>query len=406
VADDTARKGPLDGIRVIDLTLALAGPLCTQRLGDLGAEVIKIEGPGRPDFTRNAPMLEIRLGGETIPYLSLNRNKKSLALDLKSPAGLDILMRLVSGADVVIQNMRPGVAERLGITFEALKAANERIVYVDISGYGPDETMRDIPGQDLLVQALSGTTFNAGRAGDLPHPSPIYIVDVAASHNACEAVLAGIIQRDRQDVAVHASVSLLEAVLEVQIQEITSFLTTGDDAPRSNAPYASTWMEPPYGIYEVRDGHVALAQSSVPKIAEVLGSSEIAEAFARRPARAETEAFAEWRDEMHAIISAAVAGEERDSLVARLHAAGIWCGPVLDYREFWERPQARDLVVSMHHPKAGEIRTLRPAISFEGAGEPTMRPAPLLGQDSTDVLGGLGLTPDEIEALRRRGVVA
>ena len=402
----TSAAQPLSGIRVIDLTLALAGPLCTQRLGDMGADVIKIEGPKRPDFTRRAPMLDTWLGGETTPYLSINRNKKSVAIDLKSERGLKLLMQLVAGADVVVQNMRPGAAERLGINFESLKAANPKIVYVSISGYGDKGPMVKRPGQDLLVQSFSGTTFNAGTADGLPHPAPIYLVDVAASHNACEAVLAGIIQRDRQGIPVEAKVTLLQAVLEIQIQEVTTYLTTGRYAPRGASPYASTWMEPPYGIYKTADGHIALAQASLAAIAEVLGSQELAGLAAARPDPKETAAFAAWRDGVYPLVQSLLADRETEPTVEALSARDIWSGPVLDYAGLAAHPQSEGLFRDIEHPKAGRLTTLAPVIDFTGSPEPELRPAPSLGQDTQAVLHGLGLGADEIETLTREGVVA
>lgn len=398
--------GPLSGLTVLDLTLALAGPLCTQRLGDMGADVIKIEGPERPDFTRTAPMRDQYLGGETTTYLSINRNKRSLALNLKSEDGRALFCRLVETADVVIQNFRPGVAERLGVTFEKLKEINPKIVYVSISGYGDSGPMLDRPGQDLLVQSFSGATFNAGVADGLPQPSPIYIVDVAASHNACEAVLAGIIQRDRHGVPVEAKVSLLAAVLEVQIQEITTYFSTGARAPRGAAPYASTWMEPPYGIYRMTDGHIAIAQSSLSAMAEVLGAGELAELAAARPQPTDAEALSAWRDKVYPVVAAALAERPVKPTVQALHMAGVWCGPVQDYDQLAQNPQSGGLFAEIEHPRAGTIRTLAPAIRFSTQPNPSLRPAPSLGAHSADILTGIGVDGDEFERLKQAGVVA
>jgi crotonobetainyl-CoA:carnitine CoA-transferase CaiB-like acyl-CoA transferase len=398
--------GPLSGIVVLDLTLALAGPLCTQRLGDMGAEIIKIEGPARRDFTRTSPMRDQYLGGETTTYLSINRNKRSLALDLKSPDGQAIFARLVRDADVVIQNFRPGVAERLGVSFERLQAINPRIVYVSITGYGDSGPMIDRPGQDLLVQSFSGTTFNAGTADGLPHPSPIYVVDVAASHQACEAVLAGIIQRDRQGVAVEAKVSLLAAVLEIQIQEVTTHLTTGKAAPRGSAPYASTWMEPPYGIYPMRDGFMAIAQSSLRSIAEVLESPDLEALAEARPDPADDEALLGWRDAVYPLVARLLKDRAVEPTVAALHAAGVWCGPVQDYAGLARHPQAAGLFADIEHPTAGPIRTLAPAIRFSTQPEPRLAPAPRLGEHSAAILARVGVDAAEFERLQQQGVVA
>ncbi|MDV6330677.1 CaiB/BaiF CoA-transferase family protein [Asticcacaulis sp. 201] len=398
------RRQPLEGIRVLDLTLAMAGPLTTQRLADMGAEVIKIEGPSRPDFTRDAAILDVRLGGETIPYLSLNRNKKSLALDLKSPDGIAVMHRLVASADVVVQNMRPGVAERLGISFDALKAVNPKIVYVSISGYGDSGPMVARPGQDLLVQSFSGTTFNAGT-DERPHPSPIYLVDVAASHNACEAVLAGLIQRDRDGQAVEAKVTLLQAVLEIQIQELTTFLTTGKYALRGQSPSASVWMEPPYGIYKVRDGYLAIAQSSLKVLSETLDVPKIAELNDNKPDGELEPEMVAWRDAVYDEVQRALIGRDLEPTIDLLTAAGIWCGPVLDYNGLMAHPQSQGLFSHYDHPIAGRIDTLAPVINFTTSPPAPLRHAPSLGEHSAEILGEIGFAKHEIASLQAQGVV-
>jgi len=337
---------------------------------------------------------------------AIGADKKSVAIDLKSAKGQALFFRMVEGADVVIQNMRPGAAERLGISFEALKARNPRIVYVSISGYGDTGPMVPRPGQDLLVQAFSGTTFNAGTVDGLPHPSPIYIVDVAASHNACEAVLAGLIQRDRLGVPVEAKVSLLAAVLEIQIQEITTHMTAGRTGQRGTAPYSSTWMEPPYGVYRTRDGHIALAQSSLATIAEVLGSEALAALADARPDPENAAAMQSWRDSIYPVVQSALATEKTDDAVARLDAAGVWCGPVMDYDALIAHPQSEGLFAEIAHPRAGRIRTLAPAIRFSTQPHPDLAGAPALGENTAEVLAGFGVSDSELVALRNEGIVA
>jgi crotonobetainyl-CoA:carnitine CoA-transferase CaiB-like acyl-CoA transferase len=396
---------PLDGIRVLDLTLALAGPLCTQRLGDLGAEVIKVEGPDRPDFTRNAPMQDVRLGGETTAYLSLNRNKKSLAVDLKHPDGLAIVQQLAARVDVVVQNFRPGVATRLGGDAERLSAINPRLVYVAISGYGEEGPLVSRPGQDLLVQSISGTLMNAGTADGLPHPAPIYVVDVAASHLACEAVLAGLIERGRTGVGVQAKVSLLEAVLEIQIQEVTTALTTRRLAPRGTSPYASVWMEPPYGIYRCADGFLSIAQSPLSLVAAVLGANELEKLADERPDPSDRAAIDAWRDKVYPVIAARLAQRNTLPTVEAFLEAGVWSSEVLDYFGLEAHPQSRELFIDIDHPRAGRMRTLAPSIRFPGRELTPPTPAPSLGEHSDAVLASLGYSAAAIETLRERSVV-
>jgi crotonobetainyl-CoA:carnitine CoA-transferase CaiB-like acyl-CoA transferase len=400
-------SGPLVGLRIVDLTLAMAGPLSTQRLADMGAEVIKIEGPNRPDFTRSAPMADVHLGGETTPYLTLNRNKKSLALDLKAEAARNVLYRLVGTADVVVQNFRPGVADRLGIGYARLAAIKPDLVYVSISGYGDEGPMVARPGQDLLVQAFSGLTWNAGSKDALPHPSPVYMIDVMASHLASEGVMAGILQRLRTGRGAEIKVSLLGAALEVQIQELSTYLTTGREAPRGAQPYASTWMEPPYGIYRTADGWIAIAQSSLAAIARVLGSERLARLAEEKPRDPEDrDGINAWRDRIYPVVADAVLSWKTEDAVASFFAAGIWSGPVNDYATIKDHPQFAPYFVTYNHPRAGKITTTAPAVRFSTDPAPTIRGAPRLGEHTLELLGELGFSPEETDALLASGAAA
>ena len=406
-AGERIAAGPLSGLRVIDLTLAMAGPLSTQRLADMGADVIKIEGPTRPDFTRSAVMADVLLGGETTPYLTLNRNKKSLAIDLKREAGRAILFRLVETADAVVQNFRPGVADQLGVGYAALSALKPDIVYVSISGYGDEGPMMARPGQDLLVQAFAGLTWNAGAKDAPPHPSPVYMIDVMASHLATEGVLAGVLQRQRTGKGAEVKVSLLGAALEVQIQELSTYLTTGRTAPRGAQPYASTWMEPPYGVYRTADGWLAIAQSSLAAIAEVLRSPALAALAKEKPKDPEDrEGVDAWRDRVYPVVAEAVAGWRTQEAVEALFAAGVWSGPVHDYAAVKRHPQFESYFVTYEHPRAGTLTTTAPTLRFSTDPAPPVRGAPALGEHTREILEGLGYSDAEVAALISEGAAA
>jgi crotonobetainyl-CoA:carnitine CoA-transferase CaiB-like acyl-CoA transferase len=372
----------------------------------MGADVIKVEEPRRGDFTRAASMAGVMLDGETIPYLSLNRNKRSLAIDLKDARAKEILLDLVKTCDAVVQNFRPGVAERLGMGYEQLKTLKKDIIYVSISGYGDTGPMVKRPGQDLLVQSFSGIVGNAGTTEGGPHPAPVYLVDVSTSHLASEGILASLLQRNRTGEGCHVKVSLLGAALELQLQEITTVLTTGHRPPLGSAPYASVWMEPPYGIYKVADGHIAIAQSSLTDIAEVLDSRPLAELAIKRPEDADSAAMQKWRDQVHEVVARELRPKVRDALIETLTAKGVWCGPVLDIEETVAHPQCVDMFMEYIHPRAGVVRTLAPNIHFSTATSQSVRPAPILGEHGPEILESLGITSAEIARLKQEKVIA
>jgi len=395
---------PLKGVRVLDFTIAMAGPLATQRLGDLGAEVIKVESFAG-DLTRVFRLCGVDVQGETTSYLALNRNKRSIALNLKCEEGQEIVRRLVQDVDVVLQNFRPGVAERLGIGYEHLSEINPRIVYVSISGYGETGPLESAPGQDLLVQSFSGMLYSAGAADSYPHPAPSYVVDTCASHLATSAVLAGLVQRYRTGRGRHARVSLLGAALEIQCQEVLTYLRTGQLAPRGRAPYASVWLEPPYGVYQTADTWIALSQNDNRVIAEMVSSARMLELVDAQPDRkqASPAQMLEWRDEMHAALQAALRTRSTAEWVERLSSRGVWCGAVLSYAQALQHAQILPLLGQLDY-EGEAVRCVGPTIDF-GSRERPMRSPPRLGEDTDEILQQAGWTEPDIARLRQTGVV-
>lgn len=398
-------QGPLAGLKVLDLTIALAGPMCTQRMGEMGADVIKIEAPGGGDFSRYSTMAGITKFGDATTFITLNRNKRSLVLDLKSDAGREVLYRMVRDADVLVQNFRPRVATKLGIDYATLSAINPRLVYGSISGYGEDGPMKDRPGQDLLVQSFTGLTMNAGRASGLPHPSPLYMVDVSASHLLTEGVLAALVSRAVTGRGQEIKVSMVSAIMEMQIQELTSFMSTEAPPTRSESPQVSIWMEPPYGIYTCSDGgHLAMAQTDLALLADVIGVPALKTLKASRPKQTESKALMQWRDDIYNAVQARL----KDGTVAHwdtlLTEHGIWCGPVNDYATFLAHPQTQRYLATMTHSRGGQYRTVAPAIRFSGNPSPPLRGSPRYGEHSREVLRDAGFTEAEIERLVADGV--
>jgi crotonobetainyl-CoA:carnitine CoA-transferase CaiB-like acyl-CoA transferase len=399
--------GPLAGLRVIDLTIAMAGPLATQRMADMGAEVIKIEGPNAPDFTRSSPIGGVILGGETTPYLAFNRNKKSLSVDLKDPASREIMDKLVQSADIFIQNFRPGVANRLSVDVDSVRSINPRIIYVSISGFDPDGELAGHPGQDLLLQAFSGMTWNAGQENGAPHPSPAYLVDALTSHLAVEGALAALLRRTRSGQGSHVEVTMVGAALEAQLQETTSFLSADAQPPRVKQPTASIWLGPPYGLYPAADGWVAIAQCDLHILAQALESAELSRlASIKTPdVAAQTEEYKSWRNAVCLEVQNCTQRYTVATLLKRLIGFRLWAQKVNSYRELFDSPEGARWVAEYDHSRAGHIRTIKPAIRFDGVDSAIFLAPPALGENSEAILCSIGVSPSEIARAKSKGMV-
>lgn len=406
MTDLTPRKfSPLKGIRVLDLTLAMAGPMSTQRLGEMGADVIKIEAPGGGDFSRHWHMGGITSFGDALPFITLNRNKRSLVLNLKSDEGRELLYKLAETADAVVMNYRPGVAQRLGIDYPELKKRNRQIVVVSITGYGENGPMAARPGQDLLVQSFTGLTFNGGSRDGLPQASPTYMVDTVASHQATEAVLAGLLGRAARGEGAAYEVDLMSAVMEMQAQEITAALVLGKSMPRSRSPQTSIWMEPPYGIYRTRQGFLALAQADLQVLGAAVEAPELGRLKSQRPDQSDPTALNDWRDEIYFLVQSILMSATAAEWDEKLTAAGIWCAPVNDYDAFLTHDQTQGALIEVDHPLHGRYRTVAPGIRERGSAPFAVSPAPAYGSGTAEILSELGCTPEQISMLHEQGTV-
>jgi crotonobetainyl-CoA:carnitine CoA-transferase CaiB-like acyl-CoA transferase len=379
--------------------------MCSQRLGEMGADVVKIEAPGGGDFSRYSTMAGITKFGDATTFITLNRNKRSLVLDLKSEAGRAVLYRMVEHADVLVQNFRPRVATKLAIDYPTLSAINPRLVYGSISGYGDEGPLKDRPGQDLLVQSFTGLTLNAGRASGLPHPSPLYMVDVSASHLLTEGVLAALVARATTGRGQEIKVSMVAAIMEMQVQELTSFMATEAPPTRSESPQVSIWMEPPYGIYACQGGgHLALAQTDLDVLADVIHVPVLKTLKASRPPQVESRALMRWRDDIYDAVAARLIEDAAENWDALLTGHGLWCGVVNDYATFLAHPQTQRYLTTMTHSRGGEYRTVAPAIRFSGDPDPALFGSPRYGEHSRQILLEAGFAPADVERLVADGV--
>lgn len=391
--------GILSGYRVLDCSIAMAGPFAAQRLGDLGADVVKVE-PVTGEWQRHTAAGGARGNKVNVSFLSLNRNKRSLAVDLKDPEGKAVLLELVKTADVFLQNYRPGVAKRLGVDYETLSAINPRLVYVSISGYGEDGPYRDRPGQDLVLQGMSGAMLSAGRAGEPPNAAGQYLVDGITAYTAFEGALAALLHRERTGEGQLVQVNMLDAITTIQMQELSVFTVAGKPQQRSAEPHAHVYIRAPYGAFATSDGFIIVAFPKLANLGAVIGEPSFLEMddeidtwtkrdeiFAKTRERLKTRTSAEW--------------------LAALRAADIWCGPVYGYADLVEDEQVKHngTFVEYDHPTEGHVKTPGFPIRFSKTPSVVERGAPVVGQHSRDVLREAGFDEAAIERLIAAGAV-
>jgi formyl-CoA transferase/CoA:oxalate CoA-transferase len=392
----------LTGITVVDLTRVMSGPYCTLMLADLGARVIKVERPGRGDDTRawGPPFV----GGESVYFLSVNRNKESLTLDFKDPDGRRLLHRLVARADVFVENFAPGTLARLGLDYASLAPEHPRLVYASISGYGQTGPLRGRAGYDAVTQAESGLMSVTGEIDGPPVRLAVPISDLAAGLFAAQGILAALVQRASTGRGRYVDVAMSDAVASLLTYHATSYLTSGVDPPRMGNKHASIV---PYDTFQAADGPMALAVGNDDqwrRFCAVAGRPDLASdtRFATNPDRVRHRALAE------AAVSELLATRSCDAWVRELGAAGVPCGLVHGIGQALEQPQvqARGMITSVTHPTIGSLRLVADPVKLSGTAEHADMPPPLLGQHTDVILrADLGLAGDEVAALRQRGVV-
>lgn len=367
--------GALDGIRVLDGSQMLAGPICAMRLGDLGADVLKIEPPSG-EHNRSHGFGAVRVGGETPTFMGLNRNKRSVTIDLKSAAGLAVFLDLVQVADVYLQNYRVGTAERLGVGWQQLHAVNPRLVYAQISGYGEEGPLRDRPGQDLLVQAMSGSMWSVGADDDPPQPGALWAADTLTGYQTAIGILAALRARERDGEGQKVSVSMLGVIMDCQLQELTTFLNGGTTFPRTERPSAHAWIPAPYGVYRTADAWLVLAMAPLPQLGAALGVPVLS-------AMTDEDDGMRRRDEIDAILAPILATRTTEAWVTFFDSHRLWSGPVATYAELAQHPQvvAGGFISEVSHPVAGTIRLPAPPLRLSATPATIRRAPPLLGAD-------------------------
>lgn len=376
--------GALAGIRVIDLTQMLAGPLCGMRLGDLGADVIKVEPPGSGEFNRTHTLSGAYVNGESATFLALNRNKRSVAINLKHPDGLQTFRDLVKTADVLIQNFRAGVTDRLGIGYEDLAKINPGLVYCSISGYGLKGPYRDRPGQDLVIQGYSGSMWSVGRVGDPPIPGALWAADTMTGYQAAIGILSALVARGQTGLGQHVDVDMLSVVMDAQSQELVTFLNTGIEVQRSEESSAHVAITAPYGVYETVDGWITLAMCHLPALGEAIGVDRLKEMD-------DYDDGVRYRDEIYRLVRPAMKAKTTAEWLTILDQHNVWAGPVYTHEELANDPHvvAMGYISEVEHPRAGSVRMPTPPIRLSDTKVAVTQPPPLLGEHSEEILTSL-----------------
>jgi crotonobetainyl-CoA:carnitine CoA-transferase CaiB-like acyl-CoA transferase len=390
----------LEGIRVLDFTQMMMGPWATQFLGDMGADVIKVERPGVGEWERGLRSTGDLIDGQSPFFLAMNRNKKSLTLNLKDARARDVVLRLVDSCDLVVENFRPGVMDRLGLGYEALAAVRPSIVYVSGSGFGQSGPYVDRPGQDLLIQAMSGLAAYGGRADDPPMPSGSSIVDASTALLLAFASMVGLVHALRTGEGQRIDVSLFDTAIALQCQEIAAFLNVERRFERSRAGIGGAWLSAPFGIYRTADGHLALAMASLAVIGELLEDSRLAEYDDPRRAY-------DGRDEVYELVQARLVERTTAEWIELLATKDVWCAPVQDFAEVVGDPQVahNELLTTVEHPDGRELRVVGVPMRFSRTPGSIRSGPPAVGQHTDEMLSLLGFDDAEIRSLRDDGVV-
>jgi len=391
--------GPLHGYRVVDLTSNVAGPLGTMILGDQGADIIKVEAPDGGDATRAGGKGR---AGFTASFLNNNRNKRSIVLDLKTAAGLRVMMRLVAGADVLVQNFRPGVAERLGVGEEAVRAVSPKIVYVSISGFGEKGPYAEKPAYDPVIQGFSGlATVQAGSDEVRPRLLRTILPDKLTAITASQAITAALLARERTGEGQHVRLSMLEAVMAfLWASDMGGQTFVGDEPERQETATAFDL------IYETADGYMTVAALTDRQWAGLARAAERPEWL--EDERFKTSALRQKNiDARLQLTQQALLARPATEWLERLTAVGVPCAPVLTRNQVIRHPHVRELaiVVETEHPAAGRLRQARAAARFSRTPAEIRRGAPALGEHTREILGELGYSAAEITALRADGVI-
>jgi len=400
--NDKPNFGPLAGIRVLDLTRVLAGPYCTMFLGDLGAEVVKIEQPGVGDDTRGwGPPFA---NGESAYFLCINRNKKSLTIDLKSAQGIALVRQLAERADVLIENFRPGAMEQFGLGYARLHATNPKLIYASLSGFGADGPMADMPGYDLIVQAWGGLMSITGSEESGPLKVGVAIIDLIAGLMLGKSIAAALYAREKIGVGQKLDTSLLEAEVAVLINAGSNYLVSGKVPGRWGNAHPTIV---PYQSFQTEDSHLVVGVASEgiwKRFCAALGKSELTRDphFERNSNRVAN------REALIPVLAEIFRSQNNESWLRLLNEAEVPCAPIQTIDRVFQSPQVlhRKMLLEVEHPTAGTVRMAGLPVKFSATPATIRLPPPLLGEHSEQVLSSwLGLSSEDVAKLKQKAII-
>lgn len=368
----------LDGLLVLDFSQYLSGPWAAMRLADLGARVIKIESPKGGDGSRRLTLKNILIDGDSSVFHSMNRSKESYTANLKDEHDKKKIIKLIENADVMICNFRPGIMEKLGLDYESVKAINKEIVYATITGYGSEGPWKEKPGQDLLLQSVTGIPYLNGNQEQSPVPVGLAVVDMFTSANAVQAILAALINRERTGEGVHVELSMIEAALDYQFEVVTTYLNDGGELPkRSAVNNAHAYVAAPYGIYKTKDSYIALSMGSIVELGRLLKCKELT-------AYTDPKTWHTKRDEIKGILVEHMKKKNTREWLVALEPADYWCSAVYNMEEILnhEVMEEVDMVQEVKRKNGTIMKTTRCPMRINGVKLFNHKAAPALGEDN------------------------
>jgi CoA:oxalate CoA-transferase len=375
-------RKPLEGLLVLEFSQFLAGPSAGLRLADLGARVIKIERPVKGESGRQIAIKNIFIEGDSLVFHTINRNKESYAADLKNPEDLEMVKKLIGRADIMTHNFRPGVMEKIGLDYASVQQINPRIVYGIVSGYGNKGPWADKPGQDLLVQSLSGLTQLSGTASDGPVPFGLAVADIFCGSHFTQGLLAGLIKGGKTGKSVLVEVSLLESALDMQFEVLTTYLNDGGKPPRRSTTRgtAHAYLSAPYGIYQTKDNYLALAMGNLIPLMQALECTI-------QETHKDPGSWFDKRDEITETIARALKQKTTAQCLDLLEPLGIWCAEVLNYKELVKQGAYKVLQMEqgVQLSSGMQLTTTRCPVVVDGQQFYSTRPAPKPGEHTVRI---------------------